>query len=69
VLKIDIFLQRSKKSFTESRIYKTGIFTFDTLNYEVRMRGRGYTAYATGSRPAEIFYSKPGQGIEAGRNA
>lgn len=36
VLKIDIFLQRSKKSFTENHLYRAGIFTFDTHNYEVR---------------------------------
>ena len=36
VLKIDVFLQRSKKNFTENRLYRAGIFTFDSLNYEIK---------------------------------
>ncbi len=36
VLKIDVFLQRSKKNFTETHLFNTGIFTFDSHNYEVK---------------------------------
>ena len=36
VLKIDVFLQRSKKNVAESNVFNTGIFSFDALNYEVR---------------------------------
>ena len=36
VLKIDVFLQRSRKNFTETHSYRTGIFTFDSLNYELK---------------------------------
>ena len=35
VLKIDVFLQRSRKNFTENHHYQTGIFSFDSLNYEI----------------------------------
>ena len=34
VLKIDIFLKRSKKTFTGQQYFKTGQFTFDAYNYE-----------------------------------
>ena len=36
ILKIDVFLQRSKKNFTENHFYRAGIFTFDSLNYEIK---------------------------------
>ena len=35
VLKIDIFLKRSKKTFTGQQYFKTGQFTFDAYNYEL----------------------------------
>jgi DNA-binding response OmpR family regulator len=35
VLKIDVFLQRSRKNFTENHQYMTGIFRFDSQNYEI----------------------------------
>jgi len=35
VLKIDIFLKRSKKTTTEQQYFKTGRFTFDAFNYEL----------------------------------
>lgn len=34
-LKMDVFLQRSKKSFTDHHLYKVGIYTFDSRNYEI----------------------------------
>ena len=61
VLKIDIFLQRSKKGFTENRIYTAGIFTFDTLNYEVRC---GEEATQLTQREADLlklFIQNPGR--------
>jgi DNA-binding response OmpR family regulator len=35
VLKIEVFLKRSKKNFTEKQYYKVGRFIFDVFNYEL----------------------------------
>jgi DNA-binding response OmpR family regulator len=35
VLKLEIFLQRSKKNTAESKLYTIGKFQFDSINYEV----------------------------------
>ena len=35
VLKMDIFLQRSKKNITEKKYLQVGKYKFDTLNYEL----------------------------------
>jgi DNA-binding response OmpR family regulator len=61
VLKMEVFLQRSKKNFTSQKFYNVGKFTFDTQNYALVL---GNSKKVITQREAELlklFLQNPGR--------
>ncbi len=61
VLKIDVFLQRSKKNFTGKQYYKAGRFTFDTLNYELLLGEEKTVLTQREADLLKLFIENPGR--------
>lgn len=59
VLKLEIFLQRSKKNIAESYIFKVGKYLFDSTNYEVSLGEEKTTLTLRESELLKLFIQNP----------
>lgn len=61
VLKIDIFLRRSKKTHSVQQFFKTGQFTFDAFNYELSLGDEKTTLTQREADLLKLFIRHPNQ--------
>jgi DNA-binding response OmpR family regulator len=59
ILKLEIFLHRSKKNITESKVYNVGKYIFDPLNYEVALGDKKTTLTLRESDLLKLFIQNP----------
>ncbi len=59
ILKLDIFLQRSKKNIAENKIYAVGKYQFDTINYEVILDNEKTTLTLREAELLKLFIQNP----------
>lgn len=61
VLKIDIFLRRSKKTHSVQQFFETGQFTFDAFNYELSLGDEKTTLTQREADLLKLFIRHPNQ--------
>jgi DNA-binding response OmpR family regulator len=59
ILKLEIFLRRSKKNTIESKIYTVGKYTFDAINYEVSLENEKTTLTLREADLLKLFIQQP----------
>jgi DNA-binding response OmpR family regulator len=59
ILKLEIFLQRSKKNISENKIYQVGNYQFDAINYEVILGKEKTTLTLRESELLKLFIQNP----------
>jgi DNA-binding response OmpR family regulator len=59
MLKLEIFLQRSKKNITENTMYQVGKYQFDAINYEVILGNEKTTLTLRESELLKLFIQSP----------
>jgi DNA-binding response OmpR family regulator len=59
ILKLEIFLQRSKKNTVESKTYTIGKYSFDAINYEVSLENEKTTLTLREADLLKLFIQQP----------
>jgi DNA-binding response OmpR family regulator len=59
ILKLDIFLQRSKKNVAENKIFAVGKYQFDSINYEVILGNEKTTLTLREAELLKLFIQNP----------
>jgi DNA-binding response OmpR family regulator len=58
-LKLDIFLQRSKKNIAENKMHSVGKYIFDSINYEVTFGNEKITLTLREAELLKLFIQNP----------